>query len=60
MELTYEANATETSAPDVVELALIGKPNAMALFQPNGLDQILGKIRSEVALHVPAPPSPRS
>jgi hypothetical protein len=53
MELTYEATATETSAPDVVELALIGKPNALALFQPNGLDQILDKIRSEVALHVP-------
>jgi hypothetical protein len=53
MELTYEATATETSAPDVVELALIGKPNALSLFQPNGLDQILDKIRSEVALHVP-------
>jgi colicin import membrane protein len=53
MELTYEATATETSAPDVVELALIGKPNALSLFQPNGLDQILDKIRHEVALHVP-------
>jgi hypothetical protein len=53
MELTYEATPTETSAPDVVELALIGKPNALSLFQPNGLDQILDKIRSEVALHVP-------
>jgi colicin import membrane protein len=53
MELTYEATATETSAPDVVELALIGKPNALSLFQSNGLDQILDKIRSEVALHVP-------
>lgn len=53
MELTYEASPVETSAPDVVELALIGKPNAMALFQPNGLDLILDKIRSEVALHVP-------
>lgn len=53
MELTYEASPTETSAPDVVELALIGKPNALSLFQPNGLDQILDKIRSEVALHVP-------
>jgi hypothetical protein len=53
MELTYEATPTETSAPDVVELALIGKPNALSLFQPNGLDQILDKIRTEVALHVP-------
>jgi colicin import membrane protein len=53
MELTYEATATETSAPDVVELALIGKPNALALFQPNGLDQILDKIRDEVSRHVP-------
>jgi hypothetical protein len=52
MELTYEATATETSAPDVVELALIGKPNALALFQPNGLDQILDKIRDEVSRHV--------
>lgn len=53
MELTYEATPTESSAPDVVELALIGKPNALSLFQPNGLDQILDKIRSEVSLHVP-------
>lgn len=53
MELTYEATPTETSAPDVVELALIGKPNALSLFQPNGLDQILDKIRHEVALHIP-------
>jgi hypothetical protein len=52
MELTYEATATETSAPDVVELALIGKPNALSLFQPNGLDQILDKIRDEVSRHV--------
>lgn len=50
-EVIYDAGIVQAS-PDVVELALVGKPNALALFEPNGLDPILEKIRAEVKAHV--------
>lgn len=51
-EVVYDRNVVE-SEPDVVELALVGKPNALALFADHGLDQILDRIRAEVAAHTP-------
>lgn len=51
-EIIYDRNVVE-SEPDVVELALVGKPNALALFADHGLDQILDRIRAEVAAHTP-------
>jgi uncharacterized protein YhaN len=50
-EVIYDAGVV-MSSPDVVELALTGKPNALALFEPNGLDPIIDKIRAEVRSHV--------
>lgn len=51
-EVIYDAGVVE-SAPDVVELALAGKPNPLALFEEKGLDPIIEKIREEVKKHVP-------
>jgi hypothetical protein len=51
-EVVYDRNVVEAE-PDVVELALVGKPNALALFSDHGLDQILDRIRAEVAAHTP-------
>lgn len=50
-EVIYDAGVVESTS-DVVELALIGKPNALALFEEKGLDPIIEKIRAEVKMHV--------
>jgi hypothetical protein len=50
-EVIYDAGVVE-SAPDVVELALIGKTSPLELFTDKGLDPIIEKIRAEVKKHV--------
>lgn len=50
-QVVYDAGVAE-SAPDVVELALIGKTSPLQLFEDRGLDPIIGKIRDEVKKHV--------